>query len=161
MLFESLSILCVYNNSRISFYTLILAFRFLHRSHFVLPIIFDYGLEINKEYLVMGIMTFKKSDNLYFLIDEDSRPGWFPHQIFEIESNELPFNWFVRINKDNKHTDYRNLIGFAELCNDEDFFNKLLERDEATLRTYFRRKMELEKEWDDINYVINSLLVGK
>lgn len=39
MLFESLSILCVYNNSRISFYTLILAFRFLHRSHFVLPII--------------------------------------------------------------------------------------------------------------------------
>lgn len=43
MLFESLSILCVYNNSRISFYTLILAFRFLHRSHFVLPIIFGMG----------------------------------------------------------------------------------------------------------------------
>lgn len=41
MLFESLSILCVCNNSRISFYTLILAFRFLHRSHFVLPIIFS------------------------------------------------------------------------------------------------------------------------
>lgn len=89
-----------------------------------IPNDFDYGLEINKEYLVMGIMTFKKSDNLYFLIDEDSRPGWFPHQIFEIESNELPFNWFVRINKDNKHTDYRNLIGFAELCNDEDFFKR-------------------------------------
>ena len=52
-----------------------------------IPNDFDYGLEINKEYLVMGIMTFKKSDNLYFLIDEDSRPGWFPHQIFEIESN--------------------------------------------------------------------------
>lgn len=44
MLFESLSILCVYNNSRISFYTLILAFRFLHRSHFVLPIIDRYVL---------------------------------------------------------------------------------------------------------------------
>ena len=42
MLFESLSILCVYNYSRISFYTLILAFRFLHRSHFVLPIIEDF-----------------------------------------------------------------------------------------------------------------------
>lgn len=40
-----------------------------------IPNDFDYGLEINKEYLVMGIMTFKKSDNLYFLIDEDSRPG--------------------------------------------------------------------------------------
>ena len=39
-----------------------------------IPNDFDYGLEINKEYLVMGIMTFKKSDNLYFLIDEDSLP---------------------------------------------------------------------------------------
>lgn len=47
MLFESLSILCVYNNSRISFYTLILAFRFLHRSHFVLPIILVINLVDN------------------------------------------------------------------------------------------------------------------
>ena len=50
MLFESLSILCVYNNSRISFYTLILAFRFLHRSHFVLPIIIGipFGMQTLK-----------------------------------------------------------------------------------------------------------------
>lgn len=52
MLFESLSILCVYNNSRISFYTLILAFRFLHRSHFVLPII--SGVDNNSQVVIAG-----------------------------------------------------------------------------------------------------------
>lgn len=126
-----------------------------------IPNNFNYGLEINKEYLVMGIMTLKKSDNLYFLIDENTSPGWFPYQIFEIVSNDLPFNWFVGINKGDIYTDYQNLIGFNELCNNEGFFNKLLERDEETLRTYFRRKIELEKEWDDIYCVINNLLVNK
>ena len=63
MLFESLSILCVYNNSRISFYTLILAFRFLHRSHFVLPIIHTTDLgtpDPNKDFMRIngGFYTF-------------------------------------------------------------------------------------------------------
>ena len=56
MLFESLSILCVCNNSRISFYTLILAFRFLHRSHFVLPIIIS-GKVISTEKEVVDFAT--------------------------------------------------------------------------------------------------------
>lgn len=58
MLFESLSILCVCNNSRISFYTLILAFRFLHRSHFVLPII--------KQRLLIARAVYKNPEFLFF-----------------------------------------------------------------------------------------------
>ena len=109
-----------------------------------IPDNFDYGLEIGKEYLVMGMLTFKKSNNLYFLIDENGRPSWFPFQIFDILNNELPDNWFVKVNINNEYVDYFNLIGFAELCNKEDFFNQLLERDEEVMRVYFRRKIELE-----------------
>lgn len=105
---------------------------------------FDYGLELSKEYLVMGILTFKQSNDLYFLVDENSRPGWFPYQIFEIVSSELPANWFVKINIECYYVDYKNLIGFDELCNKKDFFNQLLERDEEAMRIYFRRKAELE-----------------
>ncbi|PVD49350.1 hypothetical protein DC498_25465 [Terrimonas sp.] len=111
-----------------------------------IPDNFDYGLELSKEYLVMGVLTFKQSNNLYFLIDENSRPSWFPYQIFETVTNELPANWFVKINIGDDYVDYQNLIGFDELCNKEDFFNQLLERDEEAMRTYFRRKIELEKE---------------
>lgn len=111
-----------------------------------IPDNFDYGLELSKEYLVMGALTFKQSNNLYFLIDENSRPSWFPYQIFEIVTNELPANWFVKINIEDEYVDYQNLIGFDELCNKQDFFNQLLERDEEAMRTYFRRKIELEKE---------------
>ncbi|MEZ4909942.1 MAG: hypothetical protein R2774_03670 [Saprospiraceae bacterium] len=111
-----------------------------------IPDNFDYGLELSKEYLVMGVLTFKKSNDLYFLVDENGRPSWFPHQIFEAVNNELPVNWFVKINIGDDYVDYQNLIGFDELCNKEDFFNQLLERDEEAMRIYFRRKIELEKE---------------
>ena len=111
-----------------------------------IPDDFDYGLVLSKEYLVMGIMTFKNSDNLYFLVDENGRPSWFPYQIFEISNKKLPCNWFVKINYENQFTDYKNLLGFDELCNNENFFNQLLERDEDAMRIYFRQKIELEKE---------------
>ncbi len=111
-----------------------------------IPDNFDYGLELSKEYLVMGVLTFKQSNDLYFLVDENGSPSWFPYQIFEIVSNELPANWFVKINIGNDYVDYQNLFGFNELCNKEDFFNQLLEREEETMQTYFMRKIELEKE---------------
>jgi len=111
-----------------------------------IPDSFDFGLEIGKEYLVTGILTFKQSDDLYFLVDENGRPSWFPFQIFETINNELPKNWFVKINVGNDYVDYKNLIGFNELCNEDDFFNQLLERDEEAMQVYFRRKIELEKE---------------
>jgi|SRR5690606_8338070 len=107
---------------------------------------FDFGLELGKEYLVMGLLTFKQSNDLYYLIDEGGRPSWFPNQIFEVLSNNLPYNWYMKINIDDDYVDYRNLIGFSELCNEQDFFNQLLERDEEAMRIYFRRKIEHEKE---------------
>lgn len=107
---------------------------------------FDFGLEVGKDYLVMGLLTFKQSNDLYYLVDEGGRPSWFPNQIFEVLSNDLPYNWYMKINVGDDHVDYQNLIGFSELCNEQDFFNQLLERDEAAMRIYFRRKIELEKE---------------
>lgn len=109
-----------------------------------IPDNFDYGLEIKKEYLVMGITTFKESDNLYYLVDENGRPSWFPYQIFKIIENDLPSSWFICVNSDNVYTDYKNLIGFNELCNNEDYFNNLLEREPESLQVYFKRKKELE-----------------
>jgi len=114
-----------------------------------IPDNFDYGLEISKEYLVMGILTFKYSNNLYFLVDENGRPSWFPYQIFETINNEIPQNWFIKVNVENDFVDYQNLIGFNELCNKEDFFNQLLERGEEAMQVYFKRKIELLRELEE------------
>ncbi|MBN2695090.1 hypothetical protein JXR93_10530 [bacterium] len=111
-----------------------------------IPNNFNYGLELYKEYLVMGILTFKDTNELYYLIDENGFPSWFPNQIFEITNNELPIDWFIKINTSNDYLSYKNLIGFDELCNNEDFFYDLLERDKKVLQIYYKRKIELEKK---------------
>lgn len=111
-----------------------------------IPDNFDFGLELNKEYIVMGLLTFKRSNDLYLLVDENGRPSWFPYQIFEIVNNILPKKWLVKINSRNEFVDYKNLIGFRELCNDDNFFNGLLEREEEPMRIYFKRKIELERD---------------
>jgi hypothetical protein len=107
---------------------------------------FDFGLEINKDYLVMGIAIFQQSNEVYFLVDEGGRPSWYPHQIFATVSNDLPDSWFLKINEGDVHADYQNLFGFYELCNEADFFNRLLAREETAMRLYFRRKIEAEQK---------------
>ncbi|WAC14693.1 hypothetical protein [Dyadobacter pollutisoli] len=98
-----------------------------------IPNDFDFGLCTGKEYTVMGMLTFKGSNNLHFLVDENGRLSWFPFQIFTISNNEVPENWFININVDDIHVDYLNLLCFDELCNKKDFFNQLLERDEEAI----------------------------
>jgi len=109
---------------------------------------FDYGLELDKEYIVMGIASFKKSNCLYYLIDENGRPSWFPFQLFNTCDNSLPKNWFIHVNQDERSSDISSLWGFDELCNDEMYFDKLMDRDELAMRIYYKRIMEFENRLD-------------
>src|SRR5258705_9985974 len=53
---------------------------------------FDYsfggsGLELGKEYTVMGIALYNDSNCLYYLVDASGRPDWFPYLLFETLDN--------------------------------------------------------------------------
>lgn len=104
-----------------------------------------YPIEIGKEYLVMGIMILKRDKCIQYLIDDSGRPFWIPYLLFDISDNALPNNWYVSIFDKNSPGDLFYLSGFYELCNDEDFHDSLMERDEEAMILYFQRKIELEK----------------
>lgn len=118
------------------------------------PSKFDHGLILGKKYFVMGIMTHQRNDtlvklkqvinfdDLFYLIDEDGRPFWFPYQIFEITDSSLPFEWYLRINDGSINALYKNLFGFKELCMEDEFFNNLLLREKRELEIYRERKKE-------------------
>jgi hypothetical protein len=104
---------------------------------------YDFGLEIGKVYQVMGMATYRDTNCLYYLIDEDGRPDWFPYVLFTVSDNVLPKNWYIKLYDQNLPGDIFSLVGFKELCND-DFYVRLVEREEKAMRIYFRRKIELE-----------------
>jgi hypothetical protein len=117
-----------------------------------IPNNFDYGLIIHKEYLVMGIVVFKKSKDTYFLIDESGKPSWFPFQIFEIIENVIPNNWYYIINNDYDYVDFHSLLSYKEFC-DFEYFNLLLERDNDAMLVYFNNKVLTEKYFEELKYL--------
>src|SRR4051812_7018353 len=105
---------------------------------------FNYGLEVGKTYLVMATVKYKDTDIVYLLIDENGHPNWFPHLIFDIVDARI-YDWYIGLGANGKTSFITFIAGFKELIEDEEFYSKLIDRDEKSLRTYFVRKIELEK----------------
>jgi hypothetical protein len=104
----------------------------------------SYGLQLNMEYLVMGIILYKEANCLYYLIDLHSKPYLFPYVLFDISDNMLPPSWNIKVY--NKfENDIYCIWGFEELCNDDLFFEQLMDRKDKAMRIYFKRKIEMEK----------------
>lgn len=114
----------------------------------------EYPVTVGKEYRVMGLMIAKRSNCLYYLIDDDDRIWWYPYMLFEISDNSLPDNWYIKLNdKEGYLGDIFYVSGFYELCNDEDYYDALNERKAGTVDTYYKRKREYEQE-EEYQYLI-------
>ena len=101
------------------------------------------NLILDKEYLVMGIYLFKQ--HIYYLVDENSKPYWFPCILFEISDSRINADWHIKItNTDNSLESFQ---GYFELCYVEGYNNRLMERDEEEMRTYFKQKIATEESF--------------
>ncbi|MGJ1205048.1 hypothetical protein [Sphingobacterium lactis] len=106
----------------------------------------EYGIEIGKEYLVMGLITFQTYQA--YLIDDNGFISACPCQLFEVVDNKVNSNWHFRlIEKDEDIYPFvQAILGYPELCFDKHVYeNLIVEMKQDTRRIYFRRKMELEK----------------
>ena len=100
-------------------------------------------LEVGDIYVVYGQIIFKGI--LQFLIKGkyEDYPSWYPAEIFEVIDNRLYFDWFFQY--------YRNeevsaLWGFKELIFDEQYLDKLMNREKEALKIFLERKKEID-EW--------------
>ncbi len=107
----------------------------------------EFGIEIGKEYLVMGLITFQTYQA--YLIDDNGFISACPCQLFEVVDNKVNSNWHFRlIEKDEDIYPFvQAILGYPELCSDKKAYeNLIVETEQDTQRIYFRRKIELEKE---------------
>ena len=56
-----------------------------------------YGIELNREYIVMGMVIYQDSTCLYNLIDVNGKTELFPYLLFDISDNRLPKEWYVKV----------------------------------------------------------------
>lgn len=110
---------------------------------------FDYnifGLLANEIYLVMSIVLYKDTKYLYYLIDINGKPNWFPNELFEVIDNSLPNQWSFKIYNDESDIDIYSIWGYDEICNQEDHYDQLIERENVALEIYFNKKRIIEEE---------------
>ena len=109
------------------------------------PDSFNFGLELEKEYLVMGMVIAEKQ--LWYLVDENSKPSFFPYQLFEVIDSSVSVNWHFKLYSDDDGIfpfDKEAMWGYSELCFDESHYEQLVDRESSALELYFKRKAELE-----------------
>lgn len=105
----------------------------------------EYGLQIGKEYLVMGILF--GGGTFDYLIDDGGYISAYPYPLFEVIDNKLSLNWFFKsLRNTDEYYPYREaVLGYHELVFDGTHYGKLVDADENACRIYFKRKIELEK----------------
>lgn len=107
----------------------------------------EYGIEIGKEYLVMGLIVFQTYQA--YLVDDNGHVSTYPCQLFEVVDDKVNLNWHFRLTEKEEdiYPFVQAIFGYSELCSDKKAYeNLIIEMKEDTLRIYFRRKIELEKE---------------
>lgn len=107
----------------------------------------EYEIEIGKEYLVMGLITFQTYQA--YLIDDNGFISACPCQLFEVVDNKVDSNWHFRLieKEEDIYPFVQAILGYPELCSDKKAYEKLIvEMEQDTQLLYFKRKIEIEKE---------------
>ncbi|MFW6249240.1 MAG: hypothetical protein ACOC4J_05660 [Bacteroidota bacterium] len=115
-----------------------------------IPSSFDFGLELEKEYLVMGILLAEKQ--LWYLVDEKGKPSFYPFQLFQVTETLTSSNWHFKLYNEDDGIfpfDKEAMWGYSELCFDNNHYEQLVDREQKALELFFKRKIELEKEFSE------------
>lgn len=105
-----------------------------------------FGIEISKEYLVMGMLL--GSGSLEYLIDHDGYISAYPYPLFDVIDYSIPSTWFFRsVKSSESEFPYLEAIwGYSELVFDNSHFEKITKCNEEAVSIYFKKKTELENE---------------
>lgn len=109
----------------------------------------NYGLYENEVFRVMALILYKDTKYLYYLIDINGKPNWFPNELFEVIDNSIPGLWFYKNFTKEQDVDIYCIWGYDEICNDDNHYDALIERDSEALEIYFQQKARITRYFEE------------
>jgi len=106
----------------------------------------ELDIEIGKEYTVYGIEFWDNCPWIYICADSyDEYPKPFALDFFEITEQKLSSYWVLN-SKDTHNKKVKTQLVFCEWADDDSFYEKLIDEDEACVITFekYRKAMDIE-----------------
>ncbi|PHH39607.1 MULTISPECIES: hypothetical protein [Pseudomonas] len=106
----------------------------------------ELDIEIGKEYTVYGIEFWDNCPWIYICADSyDEYPKPFALDFFEITEQKLSSYWVLN-SKDTYNKKVKTQLVFCEWADDDSFYEKLIDEDEACVITFekYRKAMDIE-----------------
>lgn len=104
----------------------------------------DEDLVIGSNYVVLGIDRWSDGGLRVYLhtVEESDYPYPYPIEMFEVVDSTVPTGWCVTFEQQPLGVGIKR-IGFPEWVNDDSFYERLVDGDEAAIAIYKHRKTEL------------------
>lgn len=96
---------------------------------------------MGKIYNVYGINSWNKVTH-FLLTPEEERPNWYPSEMFSINQNKIPNDWYF--NNFNVESGLTLLLGYKELVLEDEHYDNLIYRVERDLELFLKRKKEID-----------------
>ena len=106
----------------------------------------ELDIEIGKEYTVYGIEFWDNCPWIYICADSyDEYPKPFALDFFEVTEQKLSSYWVLN-SKDTYNKKVKTQLVFCEWADDDSFYEKLIDEDEACVITFekYRKAMDVE-----------------
>lgn len=101
-----------------------------------------FQLSVDREYYVYAIALWRGVLS-YLVIDNNSNPGWYPADLFQLLDSSLPPSWQFAFFGQTPEQWLNAVWGYEEL-KDANHYDELTNLKEDALRIFYERRGELE-----------------
>ena len=108
----------------------------------------NFNLEIGALYSVYSIVLINGVVRYLTLDRWQTVPFWYPAELYTIEDPLLPPGWYFKYFFPPTCVGVEALWGYKEMIFDSQHFNDLIEREDEAVRTFIKRKEEIDS-WNE------------
>src|SRR5579883_1533882 len=107
----------------------------------------DFHLTVGREYVVYAV-AIRNQQVWYYVVDDDNLwfPIYKPAPLFEIADARVSRYWKLKLTPGN--LDHEVLLAFEEWISDEQFYDRLSDKEQTEVKVFRERKQQMDGEFE-------------
>jgi hypothetical protein len=107
----------------------------------------DFHLTVGQKYMIYAV-AIRNQQVWYYVVDDDNLwfPIYKPAPLFSIVDDRVSRHWRVKLTPGNLN--HEVLLAFEEWASDDQFYDRLSDKDQAAVRVFRERRQQMDEEFE-------------